>query len=168
MSSMDDLNSRLTEFGLTPEEDLKCNKAFDAFDKDESGYIDANELRVVLEMMGQKQPEEAIYRMISQASPTQAMTISRDEFKQVIGEQKKFQGASQAEDTLDAFVSLGGDQDGSGHVNAQTLIDIVKHEFQMTIDIEALLKEIDDDGSGEIEYEEFMSLLSSGQGESGQ
>ena len=54
MSSLDLNNSRLTEYGLSPEEDLKCNKAFEAFDKDGSGYIDANELRVVLEMMGQK------------------------------------------------------------------------------------------------------------------
>ena len=69
MSSLD-LNNRLTEHGLTPEEDLKCNKAFEAFDKDGSGFIDANELRVVLEMMGQKQPEERIYRMITEASPT--------------------------------------------------------------------------------------------------
>ena len=54
MSSLDLNNSRLTEYGLSPEEDLKCNKAFEAFDKDGSGYIDATELRVVLEMMGQK------------------------------------------------------------------------------------------------------------------
>ena len=137
MSSLDlETRNRLTEHGLTHEEDLKCNKAFEAFDKDGSGLIDADELKVVLEMMGQKQPEEAIYRMINEASPTQNGTISLQEFKTVIGEQKKFQGASQAEDTLDAFVSLGGEQDGSGHVNAQRLIDIVKNDFQMTIDIE--------------------------------
>ena len=29
----------------------------------------------------------------------------------------------------------------------------------MTIDIEALIKEIDEDGSGEIEYNEFKRLL---------
>ena len=58
-------------------------------------------------------------------------------------------------------MSLGGDQDGSGHVNAQRLIDIVKKDFQMTIDIEELIREIDEDGSGKIEYEEFMALLSS-------
>ena len=52
MSSLDLNSSRLTEYGLTPEEDNKCNKAFEAFDKDGSGFIDANELRVVLEMMG--------------------------------------------------------------------------------------------------------------------
>mgnify|MGYP001443285497 CR=1 FL=1 len=54
MSSLDLNSGRLTEHGLTMEEDNKCNKAFEAFDKDGSGFIDANELRVVLEMMGQK------------------------------------------------------------------------------------------------------------------
>ena len=38
--------------GLTKEEESKCWEAFSAFDKDSSGYIDANELRIVLEMMG--------------------------------------------------------------------------------------------------------------------
>ena len=37
---------------LTKEEEDKCWEAFSAFDKDSSGYIDANELRIVLEMMG--------------------------------------------------------------------------------------------------------------------
>ena len=33
----------------------------------------------------------------------------------------------------------------------------------MTIDIEQLIREFDEDGNGEIEYDEFMSLLTSGQ-----
>ena len=44
-------NQELDE-GLTKEEKQKCLEAFSAFDKDSSGYIDANELRIVLEMMG--------------------------------------------------------------------------------------------------------------------
>ena len=162
MSTLDlEGRGRLTEQGLTNEEDLKCTKAFEAFDKDGSGFIDAEEMQAVLEMMGQKQPETTIYHMIQQASPTLDCTISLAQFKQVIGEQKKFQGASQAEDTLDAFVSLGGDQDGSGYIDAQQLIDIIKNDFQMTIDIEQLIKEIDDDGSGQIEFDEFLQLLTS-------
>ena len=50
---------------LTKEEEAKCWEAFSAFDKDSSGYIDANELRIVLEMMGQKTTEEEIFRMIN-------------------------------------------------------------------------------------------------------
>ena len=79
MSSMDLEGLRqLTEYGLTMDEDIKCNKAFDAFDKDGSGYIDACELNAVLEMMGQEKPEAAIYRMISEASPSHENAITLD------------------------------------------------------------------------------------------
>ena len=156
---VDGYRGQLTKHGLTHDEDIKLDKAFAAFDKDGSGYIDAEELNQVLEMMGQQKPEAAIYRMITEASPSLDNVITLDQFKKVIGEQKKFQGASQAEDTLDAFVSMGGEQDGSGNINASLLIDIVKNQFQMTIDIESLIKEIDEDGSGKIDYEEFMQLL---------
>lgn len=44
-------------------------------------------------------------------------------------------------------------------VDADKLIDIIKNEFELTIDIENLIKEIDEDGSGEIEYDEFKALL---------
>ena len=64
MSSLDLDRGRLTEQGLTHEEDLKCTKAFEAFDKDGSGFIDAAEMQAVLEMMGQNQPETAIYHMV--------------------------------------------------------------------------------------------------------
>ena len=35
-----------------------------------------------------------------------------------------------------------------------------KHDFGLTIDIEELIRAIDTDGSGEIEFEEFKTLLS--------
>ena len=67
MSEADgDDNDQVTE-GLTNEEEAKCWEAFSAFDKDSSGFIDANELRIVLEMMGQKTTEEEIFRMIAEA-----------------------------------------------------------------------------------------------------
>ena len=147
--------------GLTQDEERKCDEAFSAFDKDNSGFIDAQELRIVLEMMGQKTTDEEIYRMIAEASPDNTGQISKDQFKKVIAEQKKFQGASNEEDTLDAFVALGGESNKEGSIDAAELIRIIKHEFEMTIDIEKLIEDIDEDGSGLIEYDEFMSLLSS-------
>ena len=50
---------------------------------------------------------------------------------------------------------MGGDDDGGGCVNADKLIHTIKEEFEMTIDIEKLIEEIDEDGSGEIEFDEF-------------
>ena len=56
---------------------------------------------------------------------------------------------------------MGGQPDGEGFIDAQKLIRIIKNEFEMTIDIEKLIADIDEDGSGEIEYDEFRNLLSS-------
>ena len=56
---------------------------------------------------------------------------------------------------------MGGQADGNGSIDAKLLIKIIKEEFQMTIDIEKLIQDIDEDGSGQIEYDEFMNLLSS-------
>ena len=62
---------------------------------------------------------------------------------------------------LDAFVAMGGEPDGEGCVDAKKLIATIKEEFEMTIDIERLIEEVDEDGSGEIEFDEFKQLLQS-------
>ena len=62
---------------------------------------------------------------------------------------------------MDAYVAMGGDEDGGGAIDAAKLIHIIKVDFEMTIDIEKLIQDIDEDGSGQIEYDEFRNLLSS-------
>ena len=57
-------------------------------------------------------------------------------------------------------MAMGGKDNGDGSIDAQKLIRIIKDEFEMTIDIEKLIEDIDEDGSGEIEYDEFRNLLS--------
>ena len=56
---------------------------------------------------------------------------------------------------------MGGQPNGEGYIDAEKLIRIIKSEFEMTIDIEKLINDIDEDGSGKIEYDEFRNLLSS-------
>ena len=57
---------------------------------------------------------------------------------------------------------MGGEADGGGCVDADKLIATIKQEFEMTIDIVALIAEVDEDGSGEIEFDEFKELLAGG------
>ena len=59
-------------------------------------------------------------------------------------------------DVLDAFMAMGGKADKTGKIDASRLIDVIKTDFEMTIDIEKLIGEIDEDNSGEIEYTEFV------------
>lgn len=61
---------------------------------------------------------------------------------------------------VDAFVAMGGNPDKTGTIDAKALIKTVKNEFELTIDIERLIMEIDGDKSGKIDYYEFKNLLS--------
>ena len=74
-------------------------------------------------------------------------------------EKRENEQGTDESDLLDAFVAMGGQADGDGAINAEKLINTIKVEFEMTIDIEALIKEIDEDGSGQIEFDEFTALL---------
>ena len=37
---------------------------------------------------------------------------------------------------VDAFVALGGEPNKEGTISKKTLIEIIKHEFELTIDME--------------------------------
>jgi len=90
-------------------------------------------------------------------------SIDFGEFLKVVESQKKrAENFDDENDMLDAFVACGGKPDKSGHVMRDTLVKIIKQDFGLTIDIEELINKVDTDGSGEIEFEEFKILLSSG------
>lgn len=146
---------------LSQEEIDGCREAFLAFDKDRSGTIDVWELRQVLEAMGQKPTEEELFQMISEVDENMSGSIDFAEFLKVIENQKeRAENFDDESDMIDAFVACGGMQNKSGHVKRETLVRIIKHDFGLTIDIEELINKIDTDGSGEIEFEEFKTLLS--------
>ena len=146
---------------LTQDEIDGCRDAFLAFDKDRSGTIDVWELRQVLEAMGQKPTEEELFQMISEVDDNMSGSIDFGEFLKVIETEKERAAQFDDEsDLIDAYVACGGNPDKSGCVSADMLIKIIKHDFGLTIDIEELIRAIDTDGSGEIEFEEFKTLLS--------
>jgi len=56
---------------------------------------------------------------------------------------------------------LGGDTNNeASFIDSEMLIRIIRDDFKMTIDIEKLIQDIDEDGSGKIEFQEFKDLLS--------
>lgn len=62
-------------------------------------------------------------------------------------------------------MAVGGNRPTSAHeeptgfVDANKLIKIIKTDFGLTIDIEKLLEELDQDHSGTIDFAEFSQLL---------
>ena len=152
---------------LTQEEIDVCRSAFTKFnnnkkkfDKEDGECIDLWGLRNVLEAMGQSPTEAEVFSMIIEADEDATGSINFSEFLYLIEQQKIRQlGVDKQNDMIDAYVACGGDQDLGGCVRKETLIDIIKDEFGLPIDIEKLINEIDTDDSGEIEYDEMVELL---------
>ena len=138
----------------------KCLEAFQAFDTEGTGEIQSGEVKLIIEMMGINMNDQELFKIISEIDPENTGQIKYSDFKPIIVEREveRIMGSDE-EELLDAYVAMGGEADGGGCVDAAKLINTIKNEFQMTIDIEKLIEEIDEDGSGEIEFDEFKQLL---------
>ena len=126
-----------------------------AFDYEQLGFISVNDLRAALDRAGETVSQDEAYWMIAVSDPENTGKIQFAQFKNLINDKRENERGSSEQDLLDAFVAMGGEPDGDGAINADKLIKTIKEEFEMTIDIEKLIKEIDEDGSGQIEFGEF-------------
>jgi len=120
------------------------------------------DLKQALETLEERVTDTQVFRMISDVDPNNSGVLHFNQFKEIVLFKRENERGTSDADLLDAYVAMGGDEDGGGCVDADMLIRTIKEQFEMTIDIEALIKEVDDDGSGEIEFDEFKELLAGG------
>lgn len=155
---------------LTEEQIMHFKSIFNKFDRNSTGRIDRFELRVVLEgiiypEMGSSPTEEELFAMINEVDENNTGEIEFYEFLRVYEKHQTMKEANDEQDLstyyiVDAFVAMGGCPDKSGCIDTDKLIHVVRHQFEMTIDIERLIESIDQDQSHSIDFEEFKSLLS--------
>ncbi len=71
---------------LTLEEVEKLHEIFNSFDKDCSGYIDSNELRILLNSQEMNPSEEEIFQMIEMVDDKNTGNIHFSQFLKVIAQ----------------------------------------------------------------------------------
>eukprot|EP00397_Hematodinium_sp_SG-2012_P068413 GEMP01110943.1.p1 GENE.GEMP01110943.1~~GEMP01110943.1.p1 ORF type:complete len:149 (+),score=46.13 GEMP01110943.1:116-562(+) len=138
----------------------KCREAFNTFDADGSGTIDTQEMKLLLEAIGEAPTEEELFRFMSDVDEDGTGEIEFAEFLRAFEKQRG--GAEQLEDeedTIDAFVALGGELDKTGFIDTKSLIRTVKEDFGMTIKIERLVEELDKDKDGKLNFTEFAAIF---------
>lgn len=65
-------------------------------------------------------------------------------------------------DILNTFVAMGGNIDKSGVVKKQKLVEIIRDQFGLTIDIETMFEEAGIDVDDDLNFYDFTCLLESG------
>ena len=131
--------------------------AFDLFDTDGSGTIDAKELKVAMRALGFEPKKEEIRKMIADADRDGSGVIDFPEFLDMMTQ--KMAERDPREEMLKAFRLF--DDDESGKISFKNLKRVAKElgENMTDDEIQEMIDEADRDGDGEIGEEEFMRIM---------
>lgn len=142
---------------LTGETIKEFREAFALFDKDGDGSISVSELGIVMRNMGQNPTEAELKQMIQEVDADGNGLIDFAEFVTLLA--RKMNNTDKDAEIREAFNVF--DKDGSGKISGDELRSIMKSlgEDLTEEEIQQMMREADKNGDGEIDYEEFVQLL---------
>ncbi|CDJ42964.1 caltractin (centrin), putative [Eimeria tenella] len=142
---------------LTEEQKREIREAFDLFDTDGSGCIDAKELKVAMKALGFEAKRDEIRKVIASVDADGTGTIEFSDFLSIMTE--KILARDPKEEMLKAFRLF--DDDGTGKITFKNLKRVAKEIGESITDeeIQEMIDEADRDGDGEINEEEFLRVM---------
>ena len=149
--------SKNKKFELTEEQKQEIREAFDLFDTDGSGTIDAKELKVAMRALGFEPKKEEIKKMISDIDKDGSGTIDFSEFLEMMT--AKMSERDSREEILKAFRLF--DDDETGKISFRNLKRVAKElgENMTDEELQEMIDEADRDGDGEISEDEFLRIM---------
>ncbi|KAJ6656349.1 hypothetical protein lerEdw1_003852 [Lerista edwardsae] len=144
---------------LSEEQIAEFKEAFLLFDKDGDGAITTKELGTVMRSLGQNPTEAELRDMINELDADGSGTVDFPEFLSLMA--KKIKNSEGEEEIREAFRVF--DKDGNGFISAAELRHIMTNlgEKLTSEEVEDMIKEADIDGDGQVNYEEFLRIMSS-------
>ncbi|XP_068913946.1 calmodulin-like isoform X1 [Tenebrio molitor] len=147
----------LTEYGLSEDQVAEFKEAFMLFDKDEDGTITMAELGVVMRSLGQRPTETELRDMVNEVDQDGNGTIEFNEFLQMMS--KKMKDADGEEELKEAFRVFDKNNDGLISSNELRHVMTSLGERLSEEEVDDMIKEADLDGDGQVNYEEFVNIL---------
>ncbi|KAG6489599.1 calcium-dependent protein kinase 10-like [Zingiber officinale] len=142
---------------LSEDEIVGLREMFKMIDTDNSGQITFEELKVGLERVGANLKESEIYALMQAADVDNSGTIDYGEFVAATLHLNKIE----REDHLFKAFSYF-DKDGSGYITQDELQQACEEFGIADVKLEDMIKEVDQDNDGRIDYNEFVAMMHKG------
>lgn len=159
MNKLKKMALRVIAERLSEEEIGGLKELFKMIDTDNSGTITFDELKVGLRRVGSKLMESEIKDLMDAADIDNSGTIDYGEFLAATVHLNKLE---REENLVSAFSFF--DKDGSGYIT----IDELQQAFQdfglAETNLDEMIREIDQDNDGQIDYREFTAMMRKGIG----
>ncbi|KAK2489716.1 hypothetical protein MC885_001130 [Smutsia gigantea] len=143
---------------LSQEQVAEFKEAFSKFDKDGDGTITTQELGAVMQALGKDLPEAELKKIISSVDTDADGVISFPEFLEEMV--RRMKAWRKKQDLHEAFRVF--DVDGNGYISVDELKQVMGklgEELSQEV-LEAMIHEADVDQDGQVNYEEFVRILS--------
>uniref|UniRef100_A0A7S0RDU7 non-specific serine/threonine protein kinase n=1 Tax=Pyramimonas obovata TaxID=1411642 RepID=A0A7S0RDU7_9CHLO len=132
---------------------------FVTFDEDKSGAITVEEMRTGLKTMGSQLSEKELEEIMANADIDGDGQISYEEF---IASTMHMSKLNTEENLWHAFQTF--DTDDSGFITPDELRDALERHHMNVDSMDEILRDVDQDGDGRIDYNEFVALMRYGLG----
>lgn len=144
-------------FQLSQEQKDEIREAFELFDTDGSGTIDAKELKVAMRALGFEPKKEEIRKLISEVDKSGDGQIDYDEFQTMMT--VKMSQRDSKEEMMKAFRLF--DDDETGRISFKNLKRVAKDLGEDISDeeLQEMIDEADREGTGEVSLDDFMRIM---------
>ncbi|KAL9446324.1 hypothetical protein AB3S75_014067 [Citrus x aurantiifolia] len=159
MNKLKKMALRVIAERLSEEEIGGLKELFKMIDTDESGTITFEELKVGLKRVGSQLMESEIKALMDAADIDNNGTIEYGEF---IAATLHLNKMEREENLIAAFSFF--DRDGSGYITIDELQQACKEFGLGEVPLDEIVKEIDQDNDGRIDYGEFATMMRQSEG----
>ncbi|XP_074587144.1 calcium-dependent protein kinase 10-like [Curcuma longa] len=157
MNKLKKMAIRVIAEQLSEDEIAGLKQMFKMIDTDNSGQISFEELKAGLERIGANLKESEIYALMQAADVDNSGTIDYGEFVAATLHLNKIE----REDHLFAAFSYF-DKDGSGYITQDELQQACEEFGIKDVKLEDMIREVDQDNDGRIDYNEFVAMMHKG------
>ncbi|XP_058476566.1 calcium-binding protein 5a [Solea solea] len=149
--------------GLADEEIEELRDAFNEFDKDKDGLISCKDLGNLMRTMGYMPTEMELIELSQNINMNLGGSVDFEDFVELMAPKLLAETAGMIgmKELKDAFKEF--DIDGDGEITTQELRAAMMKlmgEHMTQREIDAIVKEADDNGDGTVDFEEFVRMMS--------
>lgn len=142
---------------VTAEQLQDFKASFSLFDQDGDGRVSKDELRTAMRSLGQNPTEQDLDEIMREVDKDGNGTIEYEEFIRMMS--RRSQEINEEEELRKSFKVF--DKDGDGVISFTELKYVMSNlgERMSDAEITAMLEQADTDGDGQINYEEFVRMM---------